>query len=192
MKDRYLTHILFIIAFYTLLISNITADTKTKKSTYMQLSQEGIVHFSDLHSIDYEWKLLVTSEKGVNYLSVFDKETNTLLSTYSHSGLFNSFIRHQLIEVVHSPSPLLASVWQRGVHGEQFMLLDPIKDKVLYSVTSSWPLDFKVCGPSIVIMITGDNGKEGIPLKETHYWNSTEDIQIYHGTYEDCVSLISN
>ena len=179
MKNKYLARVLCIAVFYTLLMSNLIADTK---SLYMQLEQQGIVHFSDLRSIEDEhiWKLLVISDQGEQLLYVYDQETNTQLSKYSPFGPLDSFIRHQLIEIENSKSPLLASVWHRGVHGEQFILLDPLNDKVLYSVTSSWPLDFKVCESGITITVTGDNDKEGIPLKETHHWYNSELTQISH------------
>ncbi|MCK4743384.1 MAG: hypothetical protein KAT25_06165 [Sulfuriflexus sp.] len=174
---------------YLLIGGPVSSDTDTAKSlaTYQLLQQQGVEHFSEVRTEDneYNWKLLIYRNKGEQFLSVFDQEKNKLVFEYSHQGPLDGYIHHQLIELDGYP-PLIASVWRRGVHGEQFILLDPLNRKILYKLTSAWPLSVQECRQSIAITLSGVTDKEGNPIQETHYWHSPDLIEISKGDGSGC------
>ena len=177
---------LFLFLPFTLQFSNALANSDVQ-SLYAKLLQQSIEYFSDAHTEDseYEWKLLIHSNKGEQFLSVFDQETNNLVFQYSHQGPMDSFIHQQMLSLEGYP-PMIASTWRRGVHGEQFVLLDPLNKKILYKLTSAWPLSFQECNQSIAITLSGYTDVEGNPILETHYWHSPDYIEINKGDGSGC------
>lgn len=170
---------------------NITPLIEPQSQTrYDSLKQQGVEYFSDINTADYKfhWNLLIYTHEGEQQLSVFDANTDILIFQYVPlSGPLDRFIRQQLIER-DSDIPLIASVWQRGAHGEQFVLLDPVNNRTLYQITSSWPLSVQVCNESIAITVTGDSNSEGIPAQQTHYWYSPDSVDIRSGMSSECLT----
>ncbi len=167
---------------------NAFANPVDVQSMYTKLQQQGVKYFTDIHTEDgeYDWKLLIHSNKGTQFLSIFDKETNKLVFQYSLQGPMDGFIYKLVLDWEGYP-PMIASVWRRGVHGEQFVLLDPLNQKVLYKLTSAWPLSIQECGRSLAITLSGQTDTEGNPIQETHYWHSPDLIEITKGDGSGCM-----
>lgn len=180
--------------FYLVLLSIMQFESTLAGSAgvdllYTKLQQQGVVYFSEVRadSDKYDWKMLVHRNKGGHYLSVFDQESNKLVFQYSHQGPLDGFVYHKIIDWNGYP-PLIASVWRRGAHGEQFILLDPLNKKILYQITSTWPLSAYVCNKSIAITVSRDTDAQGNPVLETHNWHSPEYVEIYKGGRHGCAS----
>lgn len=182
---------ILLMACCTLIGSYVTAGPVTTKSlkTYTQLRQQGVEYFSDVPTVsgEYDWALLVFANKGEQFLSVFDRQTNKPVFQYSHQGALDAFMRLQVIESESYGLPLIASVWRRGVHGEQFILLDPVNREILYRLTSAWPLHIQACHQGIAITLT-DTGTEGSPIHETHLWYGPDNIHINKGDGRGCMT----
>lgn len=176
----------YLILSLTLQLSNASANPDVQ-SLYAKLQQQGVEYFADARTEDgeYDWKLLIHSSKGEHFLSVFDQETNKLIFQYSHQGPMDGFIHQQMLSLEGYP-PMIASVWRRGVHGEQFILLDPLNKKILYKLTSAWPLSVQECNQNIAITLSGYTDAEGNPIQETHYWHSPDYIEIIKGDGSGC------
>lgn len=96
------------------------ATAQDTQSLYNQLREHSVHQLLSLQSHDqnHEWDVLITSHKGEHTLSILNKDDKELLYTYSQSGMDDSFERLALVQV-EGFTPLIASVWCRGVHGEQ-------------------------------------------------------------------------
>lgn len=182
------------IAGYVLLTGMAMADGSSRpvddppsQLRYTQLNNQGIVYFAEVFAGDdeFNWKLLVYTIEGEQILSIFDGDSGQMIHRYSHTDLSDGLEQIQLIELDQF-TPLVASVWRRGVHGEQFVLSDPLKNRVLYHLTSSWPISFEACDQSIMITVTGNSDSEGIPIEETHAWYGPDNIKISQGESLRC------
>ncbi len=166
----------------------IAADATAEKpvhSLYQKLQQQGVVYFQKADLPEKEWQVLVSHHRGQNILSVYNEDDRQLLYQYTSASPTDTFIRLQWVELKGS-EPLLATVWQRGVHGEQFILLDPAEKKLLYRLASSWPLDFIACKQSIAVTIMKEGETVDTPFQETHVWHQSGSVEIKHGDISFC------
>jgi len=119
------------------------------------------------------WGILVYRKSPVEQvLSVFKQGKQ--IYRYSRVEFLDHFVHLQVVEMDGYAQPLIASVWTRGVHGEQFILVDPIEKKIVYEQSSSWPISFEVNHQEMIIhFTTDDNDSEGAPIEKTDHWSRT-------------------
>ncbi|MCK4841848.1 MAG: hypothetical protein KAT04_08190 [Methylococcales bacterium] len=176
----------FISLLFLLQLSSLSASPIDTQSLYAKLQQQGVEYSTEVHTKDneYAWNLLIHRNKTEQFLSVFDQESNELIFQYSHQNPMNGFIHQQM--VIWMSTPLIASVWHKGVHGEQFVLLDPLNQEVIYKLTSAWPLSVQQCSQSIAITVSDDTDAEGNPVQKTVYWYNPDHIEVSIGYGSGC------
>lgn len=135
---------------------------------------------------EHKWKLIAHRYQGEVRFSVFDQDRSELIFHHAEPDISNRFIREAIAELPQYPSPLIVSTWQRGVHGEQFILIDLLKGTVIYRVTSAWPLTTKICDDRILITISTHTDDEGMPVEEIHHWYGPGRISIHKDGETDC------
>ena len=126
-----------------------------------------------------KWSVLaygnVHKQEPEYFFAIF--KNDTLIYEYSQISFNDIFNRFEWIDL-NTKSPLIATVWQRGVHGEKFVLLDPLHQKVMYEITSSWPLHFSMCDMYLAIGIANDVDSQGNGTFEIHYVDENNSVNI--------------
>ncbi len=158
------------------------------KQLFSLLEQHGVDYVRTVESGDgkYEWQLVVHHHQGELRLSVFDQVTRALIYQYAELDQSDRFIQEELVALPYYSSPLIVTIWKRGVHGEQLILLDPLKKDVLYHVTSAWPLTTSVCDDRILITVSTHTDDAGEPVEETHHWYGSERVTTHKDGITGC------
>ena len=167
-----------------LFVVNVTAE-ETALSLRKHLQQQGVVYFQHADLAERDWDVLISHNRKGNTLLVYDNESRKQVYQYTLAAPTDTFIRLQWVEL-NGFEPLLATVWQRGVHGEQFILLDPAEKKQRYHLTSSWPLSFNACKEGIAVTIMKEGETVDTPLRQTHIWHNSYSVEIKNGAVSFC------
>ena len=129
---------------------------------YKQIESLGVKHYQEIRdTLDGEWDLLffeTAEQKTLKVYSGIDKKF--LFEDVSPS---NRFIKAEGIELKNSKSPLLLTLWTRGVHAYEIKIYDPKKANktkqipLLFNQTSDFMIDWMV--QDKVLHITVDLGE---------------------------------
>ncbi len=172
-----------------LLAVNVMAE-ENALSLRQHLQQQGVLYFQHAALAEKDWDVLVSQHREGNTILLYDNDKRKPVYQFTLAAPTDTFIRLQWLEL-NGFEPLLATVWQRGVHGEQFILLDPSEQKQLYRLTSSWPLRFSACKEGIAVTIMKEGETADAPLQETHIWHNPDSIEIKNGDVAFC-SLVES
>lgn len=167
-----------------LFVVNVTAE-ESVLSLRKHLQQQGVVYFQNAALAERDWDVLVSHNRKGNTLLVYDNDSRKQVYQYTLAAPTDTFVRLQWVEL-NGFEPLLATVWQRGVHGEQFILLDPGEKKQLYRLTSGWPLSFSACKEGIAVTIMKEGETVDTPLQQTHIWHNSYSVEIKNGAVSFC------
>ena len=155
-----------------------TTDMLNPQQFYTQ-HHKNIQYFGTLgDAIDGEtkWKALAYTQNDKAFLALFKEDV--LVYTYAHAFSWHHFIKATRF-MPKEDTTWVASTWKNGVHGEAFVLLDPLHQKVLYSVSSTWQTEVCLLEKTIAVGIIDGTDKEGKPLAKIHTIHENLQIDIH-------------
>jgi len=146
--------------FLVMLCVNVSFSHAITRDQFLkEFLDQGVLHFENYapETAKQPWTILVYRDDVDVTLSVNEAKTNKELISYSNDyGFSDNFISLEVVTLGNSPNPVILSIWQRGVHGQRLVILDPAlgDEGVVFDRTSSWPISFDVSEERVNITVT--------------------------------------
>ena len=158
-----------------LALTQTTNAALTTEKVIRQVENAGILLMQTVPFDADDQKVMVYRKGITDHLILYQQsKSENIILNYQQAGLSDGFIRLKWIQI--KQQWLLATIWQRGVHGEQLHLFDPHNGKQLYQLSSGWPIQLGVCNDNLIIRTHQQDSFQS-DQPESSYYN---DIYIWH------------